>query len=46
MRFPHPRLIVLQSPDVIVNDQKPVDYQAPRQFNLRAKGEEVEWQSV
>ncbi len=30
MRFPHPRLIVLQSPDVIVNDQKAVDYQTLR----------------
>ncbi len=33
-------------PEVIVYDQKAVDYQAPYQFNLRAEGKEVEWQGV
>ncbi len=31
---------------VIINDQKPVDYQAPSQFNLQPEGEEVEWQGI
>ncbi len=32
--------------EVVVDDQKPVDYQALCQFFLQAEGEEVDWQGA